>query len=74
MTSNKKLARIAGFWYLLIAITAPFGLLYVPAQLIAPGDAAATAHNIMASESLFRLGIASYLISQLAFIFLVLHN
>jgi hypothetical protein len=63
---------MAGFWYLLMAITAPIGLLYVPAQLIAPDDATATAHNIMAAESLFRVGIVSYLLCQLVFIPLVL--
>jgi len=72
MNSNKKTARIAGFWYLLMAITAPIGLLYVPSQLIVPGDATATASKIMASELLFRTGIVCSLIGQVAFIFLVL--
>jgi len=72
MNSNKKTARIAGFWYLLMAITAPIGLLYVPSQLIVPGDATATASKIMASELLFRTGIVCSLIGHVAFIFLVL--
>jgi hypothetical protein len=72
MNSLKKTARIAGFWYLLTAITGPIGLLYVPSKLIVPGDATATANNIMVSESLFRIGIVSYLVCQVAFIFLVL--
>ena len=72
MNSNKKTARIAGFWYLLMAITGPIGLLYVPSRLIVPGDATETATNIMASETLFRLGIASNLLCQIAFVFLVL--
>ncbi|WP_373665353.1 hypothetical protein SPSIL_050040 [Sporomusa silvacetica DSM 10669] len=72
MNSSKKTARIAGFWYLLMAITAPVGLLYVPSKLIVPGDAAATANNIIVSESLFRFGIVSSFICQIAFIFLVL--
>jgi Domain of unknown function (DUF4386) len=72
MSSNKKMARNAGFWYLLMAITGPIGLLYVPSKLIVPGDAAGTANNIMASESLFRIGIASNLVCQIAFIFLAL--
>jgi hypothetical protein len=37
-----------------------------------PGDAAATASNITASESLFRLGIASNLLSQMCMIFVSL--
>jgi len=72
MNSNKKAARNAGFWYLLMAITGPIGLLYVPSKLIVAGDATATSNNIMASESLFRIGIVSNFLCQLAFIFLVL--
>jgi Domain of unknown function (DUF4386) len=55
-----------------MAITGPIGLLYVPSQLIVPEDATATANNIVASESLFRIGIVSCLLCQVAFIFLVL--
>jgi len=33
--------------------------MYVPSNLIVPGDAATTANNIMASEGLFRAGIVS---------------
>ena len=40
--------------------------------LIEPGDAAATAQNILDSEFLFRIGIVSNLLCQLAFIWLVL--
>jgi hypothetical protein len=34
-------------------------MVYVPSTLIVPGDATTTASNVMASEGLFRLGIAS---------------
>jgi hypothetical protein len=72
MNSTKKLARTAGFWYLLMALTGPIGLIIVPSTLIESGDAAATAHNILESESLFRIGILSNFLCQLAFIWLVL--
>lgn len=72
MNSIKNTARNAGLWYLLMAITGPIGLLYVPSKLFVPGDATETASNIMASEFLFRIGIASNLLCQIAFIFLVL--
>jgi hypothetical protein len=49
-----------------------FGIMYVSNTLIIPGDATTTANNILASESLFRLGIVSALITQLIQIFVVL--
>ena len=57
MTSIKNTARLAGFLILLIAVLAPFSILYLPSIFIVPGDAAATASNILASDGLFRLGI-----------------
>ena len=57
MTSIKNTARLAGFLILLIAVLSPFSILYLPSILIVPGDAAATASNVMASDGLFRLGI-----------------
>jgi Domain of unknown function (DUF4386) len=72
MNGTKKAARVAGLWYLLMAITAPIGLLYVPSRLIVSGDAAATASRIRESELLFRIGIASELFHQTIAIFLVL--
>ncbi|UCH09146.1 MAG: DUF4386 domain-containing protein [Fidelibacterota bacterium] len=68
----QKTARLAGLLYLLMAPFGIFGIMYVPSTLIVPGDAAATANNIMASESLFRLGIVSALIVQLIQILVVL--
>lgn len=72
MSSIKHQARVAGVLYLLIAVTAPIGLLYVPGQLIVSGDATATADNLRASEGLLRLGIASELFHQVVVIFLAL--
>lgn len=57
--SINKTARIAGALILIITVFAPFSMMYVPSNLIVPGDAATTANNIMASEGLFRAGIAS---------------
>jgi hypothetical protein len=72
MNSIKKQARIAGLLYLLLAIPAPIGLVYVPSKLIVSGDATATADRIRAFESLLRIGIASELFTQIIFIFVVL--
>jgi uncharacterized protein DUF4386 len=60
-----KHVRVVGFLLLLLIPLAIFGQIYVPSLLIVPTDAAATTRNIMASESLFRLGIVSVLLSHL---------
>lgn len=70
--SQHKAIRSAGLLYMLMAITAPIGLLYVPSTLIVPGNATATADNIRASESLLRIGIGSELFHQAIAVFLVL--
>jgi hypothetical protein len=71
MNSIKKTARIAGMLYLVNGLTGFFGIVYVPSRLVVSGNAAATAQNILASERLFRLGIASELICAVEFIFLL---
>ena len=63
-------ARVAGLLYLIGSVTGVFGILYGP-TLIVPGDAAATARNILASETLFRLSIVSALLDQIIFILVV---
>lgn len=70
--STQQQARAAGRLYLLLALSAPLGLLYVPGKLIVSGNATATADNIRASEWLLRIGIASELIHQIIAVFLVL--
>ena len=57
--SIQMTARIAAILTLLIVVLAPFSMLYIPTTLIVPGDAAATASNIMASQGLFRAGMVS---------------
>ena len=71
MSSTHNPGRVAGLLYLLMGIPAAFSLMYVPQTLIVPGNATATANNILASEMLFRIGIVSGLVSGTAFIFLV---
>jgi hypothetical protein len=72
MDSRKKDARLAGFLYLLMVITGPFVLLYVPGKLFVADDAAATAANILAHQGLVRAHIVVGLISEFAFIATVL--
>lgn len=65
-------ARRAGLLYLLLAVSAPVGLLYVPGKIVVSGNATATAENLRASEGLLRLGIATDLFHQVIAVFLVL--
>ena len=68
MHPTDKAARVAGAVYLLLVATGPFTLLYVPNKLIVPGNATATAGNILAHETLFRVAIVADLIGAVIFI------
>ena len=72
MSSTRNLGRFAGLLYVLTGIPGFFAIEYVPSKLIVHGNAAATASNISANETLFRLGIACELIGQAGFIFVAL--
>jgi len=63
--SVQTYARIAGVLFLLTILAGGFGEYYVPSKLIVSTDAAATAKNIIASDSLFRLGFLAYLVEAL---------
>ena len=60
-------ARIAGVFYLLEMLTAGFAL-FVLRRLGVSGDAAATATNILAHQSLFQLGFAANLLGFACYI------
>jgi hypothetical protein len=66
-----KIARIAGILYIPPWILSLVAIL-LRQGLIVPGDAAATATNISASEFVFSLSVVMDLIVQVVFIFLVL--
>ena len=72
MHPTDKAARVAGAVYSSMVITAPFSLIYVPNKLIVRGDATATAANILAHETLFRLSIFADLVGQVIFICLAI--
>ena len=72
MHPTDKAARIAGAVYLSMVVTGPFSLIYIPSTLIVRGNATATGNNILAHETLFRLGIVADLITSVIFICLVL--
>lgn len=64
--SQRRAASVVGFTYLFALVTANFAEFYVRGHLIVSDDAAQTARNIVAHELLFRLGIASDLITYAA--------
>lgn len=68
MAQLQRNARIAGLFYLLIAVTGPFVLFYVPGKLFVAGNGTATADNIYSNQSLFRAYIVVGLLSELCFI------
>jgi hypothetical protein len=64
-SSPQIYARIAGAIYLLIIVFGGFSEGFVMNTVVVPGDAAATAHNIMASSALWRLSVGGDLIVPL---------
>src|SRR5947208_5108169 len=72
MHPTKKAARIAGAIYLSMVFVAPFSMLYVPDKLIVRGNATATADNILAHETMWRLSIFGDLTGQVIFISLAI--
>lgn len=63
MISDKNLARIAGFCYLVVIATGLFSEVFVRQALRVSNDALATAHNIQTNEMLFRWGFVADLIN-----------
>lgn len=63
--SPQVYARAGGVLYLIIILAGLFGEIFVRGKLMVPGDAAATAQKILASEFLFRSGIVGDLIMHL---------
>jgi hypothetical protein len=55
----QRYARVAGLLYLIIIVCGVFSEVFVRSSLVVTGEAATTAGNIVASESLFRLGFAA---------------
>jgi hypothetical protein len=72
MTSTRNPGRVAGFLYLLLCLSGPVRLIYIPSKLFVHGNAAATAGNIAAHESLFRFGVVSDLFVGVIVIFVAL--
>ena len=67
-TSPRLQARTAGAFYLITIITGVFAEVFVRGSLVVRDDAAATATNILAHESLYRFGLAADLIMLACYI------
>jgi hypothetical protein len=63
MDNLDRKARVAGLLYLLLVLTAPIRLVYIPTTLFVSGNAGATIANIAAHETLFRFGIFADLLA-----------
>lgn len=64
-TSPQVYARIGGLLYLIIIVAGISGELFVRGSIVVSGNAAATAHNVIASTSLWRAGIAGDLVMHI---------
>jgi hypothetical protein len=62
--SPRTKARLAGTFYLVTILTGIFAQGFISARLIVPGDASATANNILSHDGLFRLGFAIYMLEM----------
>jgi hypothetical protein len=60
---KKKTYRLTGFLYLLIIVCAGFSQGYIRGSIVVPGNALATADNILQNEVLFRLGLSLDLVA-----------
>ena len=72
MTSPKRLARIAGFLYLMVGLFGGFAEGYVEPKMYVAGNAAATAGNVVANAGLVRMGVVADLLDGTVFVFLAL--
>jgi hypothetical protein len=70
MTSRKQTAQVAGALYLVMGLAGAFSIMYIPRFFMIPGDATATAGNIVSSPLLYRFGIVCDLVNQTGFILL----
>ena len=71
VTSPQPYARLAGLLYLIIILAGAMGELFVRARLVVPGDAAATASRIVASEGLWRLSLGGDLLMHVCDVFVM---
>ena len=67
-SSPKRIARIAGIFYLLVGIVGGFAEGFGDPKIYVAGNAAATAGNILANTSLVRMVVAAHLLNAVFFV------
>jgi hypothetical protein len=70
--SPQAYARLAGFFYLIVIVAGAIAEIFVRQQMVIPGNAPATAGNILAHEQLFRWGFVADLTAGLCVIPLIM--
>lgn len=70
MSNPKTLARIAGLLYLTLAVLGGWAHLVARGSVYVPGDAAATAENIVDHEALFRWALVADIVMATVFVLL----
>ena len=71
VTSPKRLARIAGVLYLLVAVFSAFAY-FTDKKMYVSGDAAVTARNVVAHSGLVRAAVAADLFQATVWVFLAM--
>jgi hypothetical protein len=71
LIENKKIARIAGLWYLILAIGSGYSWMYISKTFVIE-NATLTAENILRTESQYITSIIFSIVGQIAFVFLAL--
>jgi hypothetical protein len=69
--SQIRYARLAGFMFLFVIFADLLGM-FITTRVAGPGNFAETAHRIMGSELLYRIGLSSGLIGSLCTVFLAM--
>lgn len=69
--ANKKTARIAGLWYLVLAIGSGYSWMYITKTFVLD-SAALTVQNILATENQYILSIVFSIFGQIGFLLLAL--
>ena len=71
LIQNKKIARVAGLWYLILAIGSGYSWMYISKTFVID-SATLTVENILKTESQFVTSIVFSVVGQIAFVFLAL--